>query len=91
VIMPTPHWQRTIVVAVLAVPLLMVVLLSAPTWLVWPFLSAERRAAVLEFLDHLVDWVKALMGTDQQSQPHESAPRRGSGSATGAGSDPPSD
>jgi hypothetical protein len=83
VIMLPPRLQRTIVVVILAVPLLMVVLLSAPAWLVWPFLPKERRATVLEFLDHLVDWVKVLAGTDQQPQPHEPTLRTAGRSAGG--------
>jgi hypothetical protein len=59
-IVPPTRWQRAVVVAILAVPLLVVVLLSVPAWLAWPFLSTERRNAVLQFLDRIVDWAKSL-------------------------------
>jgi hypothetical protein len=35
-----------------------VVLLFTPAWLAWPFLPAERRTAVLDFLNRLVEWVR---------------------------------
>ena len=41
---------------------------------VWPFLATGRRAAALEFLDHLAGWVKALAGTGQEPEPDELAP-----------------
>jgi hypothetical protein len=59
---PPLHGQRIAIVSVLAIPLLAVVLLSAPAWLMWPFLPAERRTTVLEFLDRLIEWVKVLGG-----------------------------
>src|SRR6266851_2864461 len=45
VILPSARWQRVIITALLVVPLLLVVGLSAPTWLVLPFLSEPRRNA----------------------------------------------
>ena len=57
---PTPRWQRVVIAVVLVVPLIPVVILSAPAWLVWPFLSADRRAAVMQFLDRIVEWIKVL-------------------------------
>ena len=62
VIVPPGRWQRALVVAILVVPLLVLVLLSMPAWLVWPFLDAERRSSVLEFLDRIVEWIKAIAG-----------------------------
>lgn len=59
---PPLHGQRIAIVAVLVVPLVAVVLLSAPAWLTWPFLPAERRTTVLEFLDRLIEWSKVLAG-----------------------------
>ena len=55
-----PAWQRAIISATLVIPLLVVVLMSAPVWFLWPFLDAGRRATVLQFLDRLVAWVKAV-------------------------------
>ena len=65
-IVPSSRWQRAVIVAVLVVPLLMVVVLSAPAWLVWPSLATNPRMAVLQFLDRLVQRVKALAGIEQQ-------------------------
>jgi hypothetical protein len=55
-----PAWQRAIIIATMVIPLLVVVLMSAPVWFIWPFLDAGRRTAVLQFLDRLVAWVKAV-------------------------------
>ena len=59
---PPSHGQRVAVVAVLVVPLIVVVVLSAPAWITWPFLPTERREAVLQFLDRLILWIKVLAG-----------------------------
>ncbi|HMH91076.1 MAG TPA: hypothetical protein VK586_08330 [Streptosporangiaceae bacterium] len=37
-------------------------MLSAPAWLVLPFLSEPRRDSVLELLGCLIDWIKAIHG-----------------------------
>lgn len=63
VILPSARWQRVVVTALLVVPLVLVVLLSAPAWLVLPFLSEPRRNAVLQFLGSLIDWIKVIAGS----------------------------
>lgn len=63
VILPSAGWQRVVITALLVVPLVLVVGLSAPTWLVLPFLSEPRRNAVLQFLGCLIDWIKAIAGS----------------------------
>jgi hypothetical protein len=63
VIMPSAHWQRIVITALLVMPLVLVIALSAPAWLVWPFLSEPRRNAVLQFLGHLIDWIKTIAGS----------------------------
>jgi hypothetical protein len=60
VLLPQPGWQRIAVAAILVLPLLVLILLSTPAWITWPFLSAERRATVLELLDRIADWAKAF-------------------------------
>jgi len=65
VIMPTSRWQGAVIAAILVVPLLVLVLLSTPAWLTWPFLNADRRNAVLDFLNRLVEWVRILAGITQ--------------------------
>lgn len=65
--MPTlpsrPHSALvTVCLAVpLVLPLLAVVVLSAPAWLTWPFLPAERQRTVLRVLDRLVHWTRAAV------------------------------
>jgi hypothetical protein len=60
VILPLERWQRVVIVTVLVVPLMLVVGLSAPAWLTWPFLSEPRRKAVIQFLGCLINWIKAI-------------------------------
>lgn len=59
-LLPQPGWQRVAVAAILILPLLALVVLSAPAWITWPFLGTERRTTVLEFVDRIADWAKAL-------------------------------
>jgi hypothetical protein len=61
--MPPARWQAT--AAIMAVPLLVVIVLSAPAWLSWAFLSADRRNAVVDFLSLLVEWVRVVARTGQ--------------------------
>lgn len=60
--LPPSRWQRVVIAAVLVIPLIVVVVLSAPAWVMLPFLSTDRRTAVLEFLDRLVEWITVLAG-----------------------------
>jgi hypothetical protein len=60
VILPPSRWQRVAITALLVLPLVLVVGLSAPAWLVLPFLSEPRRNAVIQFLGCLIDWIKAI-------------------------------
>jgi hypothetical protein len=63
VILPPVRWQRVVIVALLVVPLVLVIALSAPAWLVLPFLSEPRRNTILQFLGYLIDWIKAIAGS----------------------------
>jgi hypothetical protein len=63
VIFPSARWQRVVITALLVVPLVLVVTLSAPTWLALPFLSEPRRNAVLQFLSCLIDWIETVAGS----------------------------
>jgi len=60
VLLPQPGWQRVAVVAILVLPLLVLILLAVPAWITLPFLGTERRTTVLEFVDRIADWAKAL-------------------------------
>ncbi|RAJ29838.1 hypothetical protein K353_06542 [Kitasatospora sp. SolWspMP-SS2h] len=65
-----PVWlSRPALVSLLALPLLAVVLLSAPAWLTWPFLPAPRQRVVLAVLDRLVQWTRAVASRTSVSQP----------------------
>ena len=59
-LLPSPRWQRVAVTALLVLPLVLVVALSAPAWIVLPFLSKPRRDGVMQFLDRIIEWVKAI-------------------------------
>lgn len=41
-----------------ALPVLVIVVLSAPAWLTWPFLSEVRQRAVLEMVEALARWTR---------------------------------
>jgi len=60
VILPSSRWQRVAITALLVLPLVLIVALSAPAWLVWPFLPEARQDTVLKLLDRLIDWIKAI-------------------------------
>jgi hypothetical protein len=53
--------SRPVLVALFALPLLVVVLLSAPAWLTWPFLPTGRQEVVLAVLDRLVRWTRVVV------------------------------
>lgn len=53
--------SRPVLVALFALPLLAVVLLSAPAWLTWPFLPSGRQEVVLAVLDRLVQWTRVAV------------------------------
>lgn len=40
------------------IPVTLVVLLSAPAWLTWPFLGKERRDSVLSMVKELAEWTR---------------------------------
>lgn len=66
--------SRPLFVALSLLPLLAVVLLSAPAWLTWPFLPSRRQEIVLEFLDRLVRWTRAAMPrAGSEADPHRTA------------------
>jgi len=49
-----------VLAAILVLPMLVLVLLSMPAWITFPFLAAGRRKAVLQFVDRIAEWAKAL-------------------------------
>lgn len=57
-----PVWLRLLVAALLSLPLLCIVLLSAPAWACWPFLGEGKQETVLAFVNQLTKWAKAIAG-----------------------------
>lgn len=60
------RWQRAIIVALLILPLLVIVILSLPVWVSWPWLSQERRTDVLKLVEKVTDTLKAFMHTQDK-------------------------
>jgi hypothetical protein len=67
-----PHWSTTrqgwavtdanaVTVALLTVPLLVIIILSFPVWLSWPWLKQERRTDVLNLVEKVTDALKAFV------------------------------
>ncbi|MGW3118523.1 hypothetical protein ACWDBW_15530 [Streptomyces sp. NPDC001107] len=48
------------------VPLIIVVVLLAPSWLSWAFLPESRQKRVIDLIKQLVEWTKA---TQQERSP----------------------
>jgi hypothetical protein len=48
------------VIALAFVPISLMVLLSAPAWLSLPFLSEQRRHTMLQLVDRLIEWTRAI-------------------------------
>jgi len=55
-----PRWLRPLIAAMVTLPLLTFVLLSAPAWLTWPFLSEQRRQSVLDVIEMIVTWTRVI-------------------------------
>jgi hypothetical protein len=75
-----PHKAPWLVMALMFIPISLMVLLSAPAWLSWPFLSERRRRTVLQVVDLLVEWTRALHGpypADELGAPATAPVQRG--------------
>lgn len=59
-IVPPPGWQRVALAAILVLPMLILILLSAPAWITLPFLPADRRKTVLQLAGRIAEWAKSL-------------------------------
>ncbi|MEV7971524.1 hypothetical protein AB0O34_36920 [Sphaerisporangium sp. NPDC088356] len=59
-----PQWLRVLVAALVALPLLVLVLALFPALLISPLLPKDRRDWVLEVLDRFVKWINAMFGSD---------------------------
>ena len=61
-VIPAAGWQRVAVAALLIIPLVLVVVLLSPGLILLPFLSGERREAMLRVVDRFIDWAKVATG-----------------------------
>jgi hypothetical protein len=52
---------RALVVAITMLPVLVFVILSAPAWVVWPWLSTNRRESVHRMVDQLTQWTRDVL------------------------------
>ena len=59
---PAGQWQRVMIVALLVVPLLIMVVLSAPGLLL-PFLPKEGKEAMLKLAKIALEWIRATVCT----------------------------
>lgn len=50
---------RQFLAVIRMLPLILVVVLSAPAWISWVFLPVPKQQAVLDFMQKLIDWAKA--------------------------------
>jgi hypothetical protein len=57
-------------IAIRMVPVTIIVILSFPAWLTWPFLSKERRESVMEMVQALGRWAIGVV-PDQHDEDDE--------------------
>jgi len=58
-----PIGPSVISVVARTIPVLVVVILSAPAWLTWPFLPEARQRRVLDMVDALARWTRGEPGS----------------------------
>ncbi|MER8009649.1 hypothetical protein [Streptomyces sp. NPDC094149] len=61
-----PGAAKALLVAVRMLPLLVIVCLSAPAWVSWPFLSAPRQQVVLDMVKALGAWVGVAESAEEK-------------------------
>ncbi|TQF04241.1 hypothetical protein E6W39_20930 [Kitasatospora acidiphila] len=54
----SPLMIKHALVVLKVLPVLLVVVLSAPAWLTWPFLPEQRQRMVLDMVKALADWTR---------------------------------
>jgi hypothetical protein len=50
------------------VPVVIIVILSTPAWLTWPFLSEARQRTVLQMVDALAQWTRGGTAVTEQQE-----------------------
>ena len=58
---PFARGGRALVVAITMLPVLVFMILSAPAWVVWPWLSEKRRDSVHQMVDQLTQWTRDIL------------------------------
>lgn len=66
---PLQGWQRVAIAALLTIPLVLVIIPVMPVLLVSVFLGESRRRYVLELLNRIVSWAKAMTMTNLTARP----------------------
>jgi hypothetical protein len=66
---PGPGWQRVALTALLVIPLILVITLMTPAWLLWPLLPEKRRKDLSTLIGQLIDWIKVAAGTTPPPHP----------------------
>jgi hypothetical protein len=81
---------RVLVVAIAMLPVLLLVILSVPAWVLWPFLSSDRRESVHLMVQQFEKWTRDVLRYTRPSSrtvptpalttsPSINAPRQGAG------------
>lgn len=60
-VIPSGKWQRVAIVALLVIPLLLILMLSALGWLLLPFLPKDGKEAMLKLADLALEWIKTAI------------------------------
>lgn len=63
--MLAPEWTLRLTQVLRLLPVLLVVVLSTPAWLVWPFLPTQRQQFVLDMVRALTAWTYGPTGTER--------------------------
>lgn len=61
--MPSLGILRSALVFTRILPVLVIVVLSAPAWIAWPFLPEPRQRIVLEMVKELAAWTRGDSGS----------------------------
>lgn len=59
-----PLWLRLLIAALIALPLLVLVVAFSLALVLWPVLPVSRRDWALEVLDRFIQWISAMFGGD---------------------------
>ncbi|MBD0675475.1 hypothetical protein [Streptomyces sp. CBMA156] len=60
---------RHALIGLRVLPVLLIVALSAPAWVSWPFLPERRQQVVLDMVKALADWTRGMSPEDVTASP----------------------